>query len=354
MKKKFLTQIVFSAAITVLPFIPAYAVHPAASRNTEEIRQEITDGLTFVEYTEASESEEAEVISPQENTLEREFYKVLDTDSGEVLEVAVRDYLIGAVCAEMPVSFETEALKAQAVAAHTYAERQAQIAEAQQNPELKGADFSNDPAVYQAFYTDEELRQIFGDAYEERYTKAADAVDAVLTEILIYDDTPILAAFHAISSGKTESAANVWGTDVAYLQSVESVEDANAPSYETTVAFTESEVMERLCEARSELVLSADAGEWFGEPVCSDAGTVLQIRVGSSIFTGQELRSVFSLRSAAFTITEEEGVFTFTTKGYGHDVGMSQYGANAMAKAGADYREILEYYYKGAELSRGV
>ncbi|MDE7094838.1 MAG: stage II sporulation protein D, partial [Oscillospiraceae bacterium] len=273
---------------------------------------------------------------------------VLDITSNEILEVPVRDYIIGAVGAEMPVSFETEALKAQAVAAHTYAERQVILAE--NRSDLNGADFSNDPNQYQAFYTKQQLQELYGENFNTYYEKLCNIVDAVLPEILFYDNEPIIAAFHAMSSGKTESAQNVWGSEVAYLQSVDSSSDISAPKYQQEISYSPEQVQELLTSAHTGLVLGTDTEHWFGEPTYSDAGTVLQIPVGTSIFTGQELRNIFSLRSASFEITYQDKNFIFTTKGYGHGVGLSQYGANAMASQGFDYREILAYYYPDTTL----
>ena len=333
MKKKFLLYSFLCLILTGLPLIPAKCFpSPEAAEVSEQ------------ETTEPSET-----IPPVPET-ESRIYHVLNAKNGEILEVSARDYLIGAVGAEMPVSFEIEALKAQAVAAHTYAERQAALAD--QRPELKGADFSNDPAQYQAFFTESELKDLYQENFDVCYQKIASAVDSVINEILVYQDEPIIAAFHAMSSGKTESARNVWGSEIAYLQSVDSSSDISAPQFEQSVSYSPDEVREMLESARTGLFLGTDTEHWFGEPVCSDAGTVLQISVGTSIFTGQELRTILSLRSAVFTVTYQDRKFVFTTKGYGHDVGMSQYGANAMALNGAGYREILAYYYPQTTLKQ--
>lgn len=332
MKKKFMLYGFLCLLLTGLPLLPAKLLAPEKP----------------AEMTEAP-AEPAESETTDKPEAEPSYYHVLDAETGEILEVSVRDYLIGAVGAEMPVSFETEALKAQAVAAHTYAERQAELAD--RRPELQGADFSDDASQYQAFYTTEELQNLYQDHFEEYYQKLASAVDAVLDEILLYQDEPIIAAFHAMSGGMTESAKNVWGSEISYLQSVDSSADRNAPQFEQEISYTAEEVQTMLSASRENLFLGTDTENWFGEPVCSDAGTVLQIPVGTSIFTGQELRTIFSLRSAVFTVRYEDK-FIFTTYGYGHDVGMSQYGANAMASDGADYKEILAYYYPETELKK--
>lgn len=279
-------------------------------------------------------------------------YRVLDCKTGEVLEVSVRDYLIGVVCAEMPASFETEALKAQAVAAHTYAERIRLQNQANPNANLQNADFSNDSAVYQAFYTQEQIREAYGDAFEERYGKVAAAVDAVADELLYYNDEPIVAAFHAISSGKTESAEAIWGTALSYLVSVDSESDTAVPAYSETVTLSPDEVKTRIWQDNPNTEFSDDPAEWLRIRTVSGVGTVLSISVGSDTMSGQELRTALGLRSACFTVTYADGQFSFTTKGYGHGVGMSQYGANAMAKAGETYETILLHYYPTATLCR--
>lgn len=346
MKRHFLHCILFAALLTAMPLLPAYLLKPQTAAGAET-------PLVFTEYTESAETGTITEISDELSTTEPEtvesvIYHVLDTASGEILEVPLREYLIGAVGAEMPVSFEMEALKAQAVAAHTYAERQCLLSP--HRPELNGADFSNDPAVYQAYLTEDEQRERWGTHYAAYYARLAEAVDTVLHEVLVYEDEPIIAAFHAMSSGRTESAANVWGSEVAYLCSVESDADRTAPEYEKTAVFTAEEVQERLTAAHTGLTINGDPSGWFGEPTATEAGTVLQMPVGNGIFTGQELRTLFELRSAAFTVSYADGGFTFTTYGYGHDVGMSQYGANALAAEGQSYQKILAYYYPNTNL----
>ncbi|MDE6731192.1 MAG: stage II sporulation protein D [Oscillospiraceae bacterium] len=339
MKKKFCIYSILCLLLTLMPIIPAMLF-------STEISVPENPGISEnIENTENTISSQILETSENSSALSGQVYHVLDITTNEILEVPVREYLIGAVGAEMPASFEPEALKAQAVAAHTYAERQVLLAASRSD--LQGADFSNDPEQYQAFHTQQQLQKLYGDNFKLYYQKISDAVDAVLPEILCYEDEPIIAAFHAISTGKTESAQNVWGSAITYLQSVDSSSDCNAPSYEQDCSYSAEQIQEMLSAAHSGLLLGTDTANWFGEPVCSDAGTILQIPVGTSIFTGQELRSVLRLRSACFTIhyDKKSKTFTFRTKGYGHSVGMSQYGANAMALQGSDYREILAHYY---------
>ena len=335
MKRHFLQLLLFAFLLTALPLLPALLIRPAA---------EPAPAVELPETESVFSTTEPPVVENQAG------YRILQTATGEIREVPLRDYLIGAVGAEMPASFAPETLKAQAVAAHTYAERQCMLSAGRE--ELRGADFSDDPALYQACLTEDEQRERWGTHYDLYHDRIAAAVDAVQDELLYYDGEPIIAAFHAMSSGRTESAENMWGSAIPYLCSVESEADSHAPDFETTVQLTAEEVRERLLAAHTGLTLGSDPAGWFGEAAVSEAGTVLQLQAGDGIFTGQELRGIFGLRSAAFTAGYADGQFTFTVHGFGHDVGMSQYGANAMALEGKTYREILAYYYPGAELQK--
>ena len=331
MKRHFLQALLFSALLTLLPLIPVLLLHPQ----------------------EETLPEEPEISTTQPETVEKQAgavcYYVYRTADGEILAIPVKDYILGAVAAEMPLSFEPEALKAQAVAAHTYAERQRLAAAGRE--ELHGADFSDDPSQFQAFLTEDELRKRWGTQFDMNYRRLSTLIDEVVEKVLTYEDEPIIAAFHAMSTGRTESAANVWGHDIAYLQPVDSSADKEAPQYEETLEFSPDETGDRLTGAHPSLRLTGEPESWFGEPTVSEAGTVLSVPVGDGLFTGQELRQAFGLRSAAFTVRYEKNRFVFTTHGFGHDVGMSQYGANAMALSGADYTEILAHYYPGAVLT---
>ncbi|MBQ8921822.1 MAG: stage II sporulation protein D [Oscillospiraceae bacterium] len=279
-------------------------------------------------------------------------YRVLRTATGKIEEIPVRDYLIGVVGAEMPAAYEPEALKAQAIAAHTYAERIRMQNRSNPDAARAGYDFSDDSSSYQAFFSPEQMRTFYGDAYEESREKIAAAVDAVSDILLYYENEPIVAAFHAVSAGQTESAEAVWGAALPYLVSVSSAGDCDAPQYETVQCVQPDALKKALREIRPAVIFGEEPAQWFGEPSCTAAGTVLHVQCGSEDFTGQELREALSLRSACFTVKYDDMQFIFTVKGYGHAVGMSQYGANVMAKEGQSYAEILQHYYPGAELIR--
>lgn len=290
-------------------------------------------------------------ISPDKTaSVNLEPFKVLNVSTNQVLTVDAKDYVIGAVMAEMPVSYHEEALKAQAVSALTYAVRQKQNQAAGTLPELNGADFSNDSAKYQAYFTPEQAKSFFGDAYDESYKKVYSAVDAVFGKVMEYNGEPIAAAYHSISGGITESAETVWGEEISYLQPEVSMEDMNSPDYEYSVNLTSADMKTSLLNYKSDLTLSENPAEWICVNGHSYSGTVTDMTVGGVSITGAEFRTALGLRSANFTVSYENDTFTITTKGYGHGVGMSQYGANAMALAGKNYEDILNHYYSDIEI----
>ena len=311
--------------------------HCAAGSTDASKNNESTDGV----------SQTTAALSQADSTADRtgDPYHVLDVSTGEILDVSERDYVIGAVCAEMPAAFETEALKAQAVAAHTYAERQRLREKTAPTPELNGADFSNDTSKYQGYFTEDQAKQFFGENFDEYYKKISSAVDEVLPYMITYNEGPVISAFHSMSSGKTESAENAWGAAVEYLVPVDSSYDLDAPKYREEVTYESDVLKNKLETAFPGIVLGADIASWINIASVSDSGTVLSVSVGDRTLTGNDVRTALALRSACFEVSASDSSVTFTTRGYGHGVGMSQYGANAMAAEGKSWRDILEHYY---------
>lgn len=278
------------------------------------------------------------------------FYLVQDHRTGEVMALTPEAYIKGVVAAEMPISYHTEALKAQAVAAHTYALTQIDRELQTPTPALNGAYLSTDPAHFQAYLSQEERQELWGKNFNANEKKLTEAVNAVIGEVLTYEEKPIIAAFHSLSGGKTESAQNVWGREVAYLTPVESEGDPLSPNFKTTVTLTQAEVQHALTTRFPAISLPENEADWFAIQERSESGTVLTLTVGDQTMSGRELRELLSLKSADFTIACADGSFTFTSIGYGHGVGMSQYGADYLARQGKTYREILLHYYTGVQL----
>lgn len=267
--------------------------------------------------------------------------RVLNKTSGEITEMDVNEYIFGVVAAEMPASYCEEALKAQTVASYTY-----MLFRANERADLD-YDIIDDSSKDQAFITREEARKKWGDDYDKYCEKVEKAMAAVKGYIMVDDDgMPILAAYHNISSGRTESALTVWGKDYPYLQPVESVGDLTASSYLSEKSFTADELLEKLGLPETD----SSPSKWISGIKTSESGTVTEISVCGEQFTGAKLRSALGLRSAVFTVNYSGEKFNFRVQGHGHGVGMSQFGANYLARQGYTFVEILSWYYTGCKM----
>ena len=259
----------------------------------------------------------------------------LTLGDGTVAEMDLNDYLTGVVLAEMPASFETEALKAQAVVARTYALKAAQSGK-------HNGGVCTDYACCQAYIAKTDYN---GGA--ENIEKVRAAVEATDGLVLTYGGELIEATYFSCSGGSTEDAVAVWGTDYPYLRATDSPGEEHATHYTDTVTFTAEEFASKLGQA-----LSGKPESWLGFTTYTAGGGVNSMRIGNTEYKGTELRILLGLRSTAFTIDAEGDTITITTKGFGHRVGMSQYGADAMAATGSTFQEILAHYYKGTALER--
>lgn len=263
-------------------------------------------------------------------------------EDGQIVEQTMAEYLWCVVAAEMPASFEPDALKAQATAARTYT-----LWKALHNKAHPQANVCTSYTCCQAWISREEAMERWGDQaeeYTEKLDKALRETDGV---VLYYDSMPIQAVFHASSAGRTQDAVAVWGSTVPYLAAVATPEGEESPNYHTTVTMTVDQVKAAL-EAQGCELDEEKPEEWLKELTYSDAGTLLSAQVGGVTLRGNELRTALGLRSPSFTVEYGDG-FTFHVTGYGHGVGLSQYGANALAKQGKTWREIVSWYYTGVE-----
>ena len=273
---------------------------------------------------------------------------VLFTSDGKVHSMDIEEYLYGVVAAEMPAEFEKEALKAQAVAARSYAIYRM----ANPTSEHPDAAVCTDFAHCKAYKTDEELEILWKNKNDEYSQKILDAVYSTAGEVITYNGEVAMAVFHSqTGSGRTENSKDVWGGEVPYLISVASHGEETAPNFYSTQTVTTSEFKEKLTLAKSGVNFSG--GIEIGEPEYSEGGSIKSVKIGGVRFSGREIRSIFNLRSSCFKIKECDEVVTFEVTGYGHGVGMSQYGANTMAKEGRSYIEILTHYYSGTQIEGG-
>ena len=270
--------------------------------------------------------------------------RVLDGES--VMELDLGTYLTGVVRGEMPASFPEEALKAQAVAARTYTLYKLAGGAGHEN-----ADICTDSTCCQAYLGEEAARANWGSDGAHYEGKVRAAVKETDGEVMLYQGAPIQAVFHSASAGLTRPAGEVWAADVPYLQAVDSPEKTDRiPNYYSRVEFTAAEFKEKFLAAHPEADFSGAVSGWISGAVTDSAGSVDRVTIGGVQVKGTRVRSIFGLRSACFAWEAGKKGITFFVTGYGHGVGMSQYGAEAMAEEGADYREILTHYYRGVEI----
>ncbi len=304
--------------------------------------------------------------------------RLLREDLGEVVEMDLEDYLVGVVAAEMPADFHLEALKAQAVAARTYA-----LYRLEQRNGVAGseADLSSDFRIGQAWISPEAQRERWGwYGYLQKRGRIVLSVREPRGEVLTYQGKPIFAAYHSTSGGHTQAAADYFNP-VPYLLGVSSPWEEKSPYYKTSQSLSWQEIASRLdVELPAELqdilqeitfldlsevsvyeltevgegsassVKSPDLSSFFRITELYPTGRVKTVEALGHYFTGRQIREKLGLRSNWFSVEAEPTGVTFTVRGYGHGVGMSQYGAQGMAAAGRNYREILFHYYTGVEL----
>lgn len=259
--------------------------------------------------------------------------EVVRSDTQETESVPLEEYVSGVVAAEMPASFEKEALKAQAVAARTFILTQT----------LKGQNVT-DTVDDQVFKDEEDQKSMWGDDFEANKKKIEAAARETEGEILVYDGQPITAAFFSSGNGQTENAEEYWQSETPYLVSVASPWDASAPNFEQELVLTKQDVEQKL---NVSLPSSGAVGTITDKTAGGRIGSIL---IDGKSFTGRDIRETLALPSADFHMTVQGSDVTVTTRGYGHGVGMSQYGANGMAKEGKNYKDITAHYYPGTTL----
>lgn len=264
-----------------------------------------------------------------------------DEAAGRALSVSAKEYLMGAAC-EMPIDWPDDALQAQMVASHSYALYQLA------HNESSGAALSVNSAQCSGWTTRAVLESRWGDSFAENWQRLSDLAEEVLFDLVLYQGEPA-ACYHAISSGHTEASQNVWGGQLPYLCGVDSAWDKFADGYEVTIQYSAEQVRTAL----EELGLTPDDSpeSWVGASTWDNAGYVRTLELCGQMVSGLEVRKALDLRSTCFAIAWRGGQFVITTRGYGHGVGLSQYGAKAMAEGGAGWEDILGYYFPGTEIA---
>lgn len=268
---------------------------------------------------------------------------------GEARMMKLEDYVTSVVAGEISPDFPTEAIRAQAVAARTYALYKQKTGRPAQHEE---ADVCDDPAHCAAFV---DLKTEAAARWGEQANTAQDvirqAVEDTAGQVLTYEGEPIVAVFSSAAGEKTERAVDVWGSDIPYLQSVDSPGGEACPKYYDAVVLTADEIRERAAKTLPSADLSGDPSGWFKASERSEAGGIVRMKFGGVEVKGTVMRTLLGLNSTNFTVKIDGNTLTFTTTGYGHGVGLSQWGAKYSAEQGQTYDEILAHYYPGTTLT---
>ena len=332
MKKVFIYLLCFILICFILPaFLTKGAIQVVANDNSIE-----------------NETNQANIeeISTEYNYENYGTIKLLHHDTGQVEEVNIDEYLYNVVSAEMPVDYELEALKAQSVVARTYTIYKIK------NKKHQNADICDDSNCCQAWVSKEVRFSRWEESKrEENWKKIQDAVNSTKGQIITYNNEPINAFFHANSGGKTEIPVNVWGgSGLPYLQVVETSGEEDYKQYSSEVELSNEEILSKLKEKYQDIQIDFNNDEDIKILEYTDSNRVKTIKFGNHEIAGTEARSIFGLRSTNFEITKQEGKIKFTVKGYGHGVGMSQTGADSLAKQGNNYEQIIKHFYVGVEI----
>lgn len=286
---------------------------------------------------EQSEQQRSEMPPPENLSV-----AVYRTKANEVENVNFEDYIIGVVASEMPASFSLEALKAQALTARTYIINHILNPGSASIPE--GA-IVTDTITHQVYHSEQELKKLWGKDYDWKIKKITEAVQATRGQVITYEGNPITATFFSTSNGYTENSEDYWQSEIPYLRSVESSWDTESPKFfeEKTISVSQFQKV---------LGVTVGTNVSVAENITRTQGNrVDSINIGGKTFTGREIREKLDLASSDFTLERNGNQIIIQTKGWGHGVGLSQYGANGMALDGKNYQEIIKHYYHGVEIS---
>ena len=330
MKKPFIFILLLSFSLVIVSVIGSLIFYDDS--NTTVVKNKITKDITY---------EKVDEESPTINV-----YKV---NKGKIEQMDIEEYLYGVLSSEMPSTFDEEALKAQAIAARTYV-----IYKMENNITSghKNADICTNSAHCQAYTSYEDLKEIKGEDWiNSDYVKVKKAVDDTKGQIITYEDKTILPLYFSTCSGKTENSEDVFSTQYPYLVSVESPYDKSSPKYSTTYSIKKSKFIKYIKNAYPKLSLSLNKLDKEVNIINrTEGGSVKIIQVGNIKISGTDLRKILNLNSSNFTINYNNDEINFNVKGYGHGVGMSQWGAEGMAKEGYKYYDILFHYFQGTDI----
>lgn len=331
MKQYMIETLVIFIFLVTIPFLSLLSTNNSSDTPSKE------STTVFIQ-----EEDENTSTNGYDNTGNDEI-DVLRVSSGKIETVSKSEYLIGVVASEMPASFHEEALKAQAVASNTYLKWIIN----NNNSDSK-EDITDSSSSHQGYLDKESMKEKWGETFEKYYSKLEKIIKEVEKEYLTYNGKIALAAFHALSSGITNSAKDVWNQSIPYLDSVTAPGDKLSSDLDSTKTFEISELKKIIIQNTDDD--SEDEKNSFSLSTVVDSGYVAEADAFGKILNGEELKSILSLKSPNFTVEIKDKSIVFKVKGKGHGVGMSQYSADFMARQGSSYKEILSHFYKGTEL----
>ena len=328
------------AICTVTPSKAQEVIETAKSPNNQEDTQE--NNVAEPTTTNAEENQQ------NQNDNNSRTIKLLHSTTGQIEEIDLDEYLYGVVSSEMPANFEIEALKAQAVVARTYTIYQ--IAHnSNKHPE---ADICDNYACCQAWISKEDrLAKWKAEEAEGNWDKITEAVNSTKGKIITYNGEPINAFFHSNSGGVTESSVNIWGgIDYPYLKSVETSGEDGYTQYSSQVQISKQDLLSKIKEKYPDCEIDFSQSDCIEIKELTTSGRVKTIKFGNKEIAGTEARSILGLKSTNFTFSIEGDNVKFSVTGYGHGVGMSQTGADALAKSGSTFEEIIKHFYTNVEI----
>ena len=302
-----------------------------------------------VATTDILQNQEIEAIEEKEYDYQKyETIKLLHQSSNQVEDLNIDEYLYGVVSSEMPASFEIEALKAQATVARTYTIYQI----VNTGYRHENADICDDSNCCQAWISkDERLAKWTTEEAESNWSKIVEAVDSTKGKVVAYNGQPINAFFHANSGGITESSLNIWGgIDYPYLKSVETAGEEGYTQYSSQIVLNQQELLSKIQAQYDDCIIDFSQKDCIQILEYTTSGRIKTIKFGNKEIAGTEARTLLGLKSTNFTFSVDEENITFSVTGYGHGVGMSQTGADVLAKSGSNYEAIIKHFYTDVEI----
>ena len=327
MKKIIIYTLIFIFICFIIPIVFTNNKTKKVVKDLEDVNQLETSTYDYKDYNTVS---------------------LLHVKTGDIEQINLDDYLYGVVAAEMPAIYEIEALKAQAIVARTYT-----IYKLKNDKKHENADICDDPNCCQAWISKEDrFAKWEEDSRQSNWNKILNSVNSTKGKIITYNNKPINAFFHSNSGGITETTSNVWGSDnYPYLQSVETSGEDAYSQYYSEVSLTKQTFIDKIKEKHSDFEIDFNKEDCIKVLEYTDGNRVKKIKVGNLELSGVEIRTILGLKSANFKTTIEKDNIKFEVIGYGHGVGMSQTGADSLAKSGSNYEEIIKHFYTGVEIT---